>query len=488
MTRESTPASGQRAAVANLLMELPEDAAFSSTFGQAFVTLPRINQTFALADTILHDWFRDRFHRHTGQPLSSRALHEILATLRARAHCNPRRYVIGIRHAARPYPDPAVYIDLCNHDSESVAVTKDGWEITKSSEVFFHSTRGQLPLPRPETTNDERTTTNAFLSHPGIQEWLIAALAPTGPYPVLILHGPPNSGKTTLAKMLRSLIDPVAAPLLPLPSRGDAISKLATRHRVLAFDHVTRMSPSATDALCRISSGCGIEAADAVQLDIARPIIITTPRNGIGDWIPRPDLASRSIAVHLPAIETPRPEHALLSEFDSQRPSLLATLFTSVSEVLASRTQGFVRSTSHVVRALSDSSAHADPLFPAILALPQPTGEWTGTATDLLNEICVTQLVNCTTARALSQRLNLLTPALRSSGLEIEHHRKHAGDRLITLRLPAPCKPRPKQTTPHSVTPYVGGGVPLESDVGQVFNLRPIFNRPPRDQTKVHNA
>ena len=40
--------SEHRAAVANLLLELPEDAVLSSTSGQPFVTLPRTNQTFAL--------------------------------------------------------------------------------------------------------------------------------------------------------------------------------------------------------------------------------------------------------------------------------------------------------------------------------------------------------------------------------------------------------------------------------------------------------
>jgi hypothetical protein len=485
MSRSSTTtASEHRAAIANLLLELPEDAAFSSTFGQAFVTLPHTNQTFALSDALFHDWLRDRFYRHTGQPLTSNALHHITSTLRARAHCNPRRYVVGIRSAGT---GSAIYIDLCNNDSEFVSITKDGWEITKTPEVTFHSTRGQLPLPRPATTHDERTTTNPHLSHPGIHEWLISSLSPTGPYPILILHGPPNSGKTTLAKMLRSLIDPVTAPLLPLPSRERAISKLAARHRVLAFDHVTHMSPTATDALCRISSGCGIEAEDSVQLEIARPIIITTPRNGIGDWIPRPDLASRSIAVHLPAIETPRPEADIQSDFETSRPTLLATLYTTLSESLTK--PNAVRSTQYAARELYESTSHADPLFSPLLALATTQGNWSGTATDLLNRICVTPLLNCSTPRALSQRLNLLTPALISSGIEIEHHHKHGGARLITLRstprnpvtgfpdpsregagsspsgdrrvagypvteLPrrdSPPPPPPKQTTPHRV-------------------------------------
>jgi hypothetical protein len=130
MSRSTTTAASEhRAATANLLLELPEDAAFSSTFGQAFVTLPHINQTFALSDALFHDWLRDRFHRRTAQPLTSNALHHITSTLRARAHCNPRRYVVGIRATGT---GPAIYIDLCNNESESVAITKEGWEITKN--------------------------------------------------------------------------------------------------------------------------------------------------------------------------------------------------------------------------------------------------------------------------------------------------------------------------------------------------------------------
>jgi hypothetical protein len=47
MSSTHSASAEHRAAVANLLMELPEDAAFSSTPGQTFVTLPRINQTLS---------------------------------------------------------------------------------------------------------------------------------------------------------------------------------------------------------------------------------------------------------------------------------------------------------------------------------------------------------------------------------------------------------------------------------------------------------
>ena len=138
MSTTNSPAAEHRAAVADLLMELSEDAAFSSTSGEAFVTLPRTNQTFALSDSLLHDWFRDRFFRRTGHPLTSHSLSHIIATLRARAHCNPRHYLVGIRATGT---DSAIYIDLCNTDSESVSITKDGWEITETPSAAGPSAR-----------------------------------------------------------------------------------------------------------------------------------------------------------------------------------------------------------------------------------------------------------------------------------------------------------------------------------------------------------
>ena len=42
--------------------------------------------------------------------------------------------------------------------------------------------------------------------------WLTAVLRPVGPYPILVLHGEQGSAKSTLAKVLRLLIDPQACP------------------------------------------------------------------------------------------------------------------------------------------------------------------------------------------------------------------------------------------------------------------------------------
>src|SRR5205085_8319020 len=125
------------------------------------------------------------------------------------------------------------------------------------------------------------------------------------------------------ARMLRALIDPVRAPIQPLPSRGREVLELAARDRVLVFDHVTHMSNSTADALCQISSGTGVtvhepgdRTREPLRLDIARPVILTAPRCGVSDWQPRPDLAARIVPVDLPQIANPRTQQDLCNEFN----------------------------------------------------------------------------------------------------------------------------------------------------------------------------
>src|ERR1051326_1243424 len=280
----------QRAAVADLINDLA-DAVFPSPAGHAFVSISigRFHQTLAITDPRFHDWLINRFHIRTGAPLPENALRLVVRTLRARAHCSGRFYMPGIRAAGCTRPKPRLFIDLCNTANESVAIDENGWRVT-SPEVMFHSVRGQLPLPHPEAAPSPRP--NFLTANNDLLNWAVAALQPDGPYPILILQGPSGSGKTTIARSLRMLLDPGFGPLHPLPSRGTGVIELATRSRVLAFDHVTHMSNSVADALCRISSGTCVavrvpgDRRDALHLDIARPVILTAAE----DWKPRSEI------------------------------------------------------------------------------------------------------------------------------------------------------------------------------------------------------
>jgi Mg-chelatase subunit ChlI len=53
---------------------------------------------------------------------------------------------------------------------------------------------------------------------PLVLAWLVAALIPEMPHPVLLLRGEQGTAKSTAAKMLTSLLDPCASQLRTAPA------------------------------------------------------------------------------------------------------------------------------------------------------------------------------------------------------------------------------------------------------------------------------
>jgi hypothetical protein len=58
-----------------------------------------------------------------------------------------------------------------------------------------------------------------------------------------------------LAKMLRALVDPNAAPVRTLPREERDLFIAANNAHVLAFDNLSGLPPWLSDTLCRLASG-----------------------------------------------------------------------------------------------------------------------------------------------------------------------------------------------------------------------------------------
>jgi hypothetical protein len=70
-----------------------------------------------------------------------------------------------------------------------------------------------------------------------IVSWLIAALRPIGPYPVLIINGEQGSGKSICCRVLRRLIDPNGAELRSDTRKEEDVFLAAKNGWVLALDN-----------------------------------------------------------------------------------------------------------------------------------------------------------------------------------------------------------------------------------------------------------
>jgi putative DNA primase/helicase len=79
--------------------------------------------------------------------------------------------------------------------------------------------------------------------------WLVAALRERGPYPVLVVNGEQGTGKSVFSRLVRSLVDPNAAPIRAVPKDDRDLVVSASNSWVLAFDNLSGVPAWFADAL-----------------------------------------------------------------------------------------------------------------------------------------------------------------------------------------------------------------------------------------------
>lgn len=442
------------------------------------------------------DWLRLAHHREFNKPPGSQALQDAIDTLGAIAHFDGDEHPVFIRVG---HHRGAVYIDLGDEDWQAIEVTAEGWRVVFEPPVRFRRTRGMLPLPVPVAGGslDELWTLFPRLEAGDrvlAASWLVGALSPRGPYPILILHGEQGTGKSTAGRMLRGLIDPNTAALRSVPREERDLLIAARNAWVLAFDNLSGTPIWLSDGLCRLSTGGGWATrelytdTDEVLIEAQRPILL----NGIDEIATRDDLRDRSIILQLPTLDdAERLEEAeLWAVYERLRPRVLGALLDAVSMALKRwdevklptrpRMADFARWIAAAEPALpwaegdhltiyagnrQDAAAvslESNPVAQALLAAAgldaaeeskrNEPWTWEGTATDLLR--LVNQQVDeqtqrrkewPKTPRALSSRIRRAAPLLRQAGLDVDLDRREGRDRRRVIAL----QKRTEKDRPH---------------------------------------
>lgn len=365
--------------------------------------------------------------------------------------------------------DDNVYLDLCKADWEVVEITPSGWQVIGESPVKFRRSSGMLPLPMPKAGGSVDGL-HSFLNlddsmWPLVIAWLVAALRPWGPYPVLALFAEQGNGKSTTGRLLRDLVDPNAAPLRAEPRDGRDLMIAANNSWCLAYDNLSHVPPRLSDAFCRLSTGGGFATRElytdqeVVIFDATRPILLTS----IEEVATRADLLERCVIVWLPAIHesSRRPEAKILKALEEARPRILGALLNAVAGALkhlpstnvdslprmadfalwvaaAESVLGWPKGTFMAAYAGNRASAHdvaleASPVARPLLEMLDEQGEWAGTSSDLL-EVLESRVpdqlkrlrVWPSNARSMSGHLKRLAPNLRAAGWQVEFHREHS--------------------------------------------------------------
>lgn len=431
-------------------------------------------ENWPLRSSTFKRWLANFARLQSGQVPTSQGLDDVIRTLEAIAINEGPLFTPFLRVGEA---DDAVYFDLCDDGWRAVKVTPQGWSVVVPP-VKFIRTPAMRPMPEPEAGEgierfrdlvNVKTDADFMLTC----AWLVAALRPKGPYPILVVNGEQGTGKSSFARMLRLLIDPSAAPIRATPKDDRDLIVSAMNSHILAFDNLSSVPEWLSDALCRISTGGGFATRmlhtdrDEIICDVQRPIIL----NGIPTLTSREDLADRALNVHLEVIDKSqrRTEKDLYADFEARRPLILGSLFDAVCAALRNldsvklqqlpRMADFVEWTVAAETGLgwdpgefeevynsnrskvSEAAFEANPVAVAIKDLMAQRTEgvpWEGTPTELLNVLSprVSEAVRRsrswpTTPAVLGNKIERAKPLLREIGILVERHK--ATDRVITI-------------------------------------------------------
>jgi hypothetical protein len=484
-TKEGASEKPLRQSQADQLMHFAEDAEFFHTqSGDTYASIPvgDHRENWPVNSKSFREWLQRQSWKEMESTVSTQALNEVVNTCSARAKFDGPELPVFTRIAQL---EGKMYLDLCDKDWTTVEIDATGWRIVASPPVKFQRTYGMKELPRPVlggSVDELRKFINigSEANWRLVAGWLLAALRSEGPFPILVLHGEQGSAKSTLAKMLRALVDPNRAELRSEPRGIQDVMIAAKNGWIISLDNLSSLPVWLSDSLCRISTGGGFGTrqlysdTEEILIDVQRPSIL----NGIEELAVRGDLLDRSLVLYLPSIpETARrSELELWAAFQDAQPRILGALLTAVSGAMAALPKTHLKSKPRLAdfamwataaesslgwdggafmeaydtnrAAANDLALEASPVAQAIQQCC-PHG-WTGTATDLLNwlnqntaEETLRQKNWPSNATALSGALRRLTPNLRKAGITIEFTRDagHGRKRLIKVSV----KPMPEE-------------------------------------------
>ncbi len=437
-----------------------------------------VNVIFPIKSRSFKVWLANLLWKAAEKAPSSDALAGALNVLQAKAFYEGSKHTLYNRVA--PAPD-GFWIDMADEKWRAIKVTAEGWQVVDSPPILFKRYSHQKPLPTPDPEGNpwglldflninkkDDATRLLFLCN------VISYFIPLIPHVIIVLYGIQGSGKSTLFKIVRRIVDPSAVEVLTLPRNERERVQQLDHHWCAFYDNITSLPTWMSDTLCRAATGGGFTKRELYTDD--HDIIYNFKRcvglNGINIAAQRGDLLDRSLLIGLENIpkKKRRTEEQLLKDFEACKGLILGgflnTLVKAISEypyvqpkelfrmadftrwgctiarALGKTDKDFLNAYETKVKLQIEEAAHSSPVATVLIDYLSNHKKWKGTPSSLYKillghakdmGISTRQKAFPKAPHILVRKLNELAPSLKALGLEVITGIHTGTHRLISI-------------------------------------------------------
>lgn len=239
--------------------------------------------------------------------------------------------------------DEIIYF-LADQTNRCISITADKVKSIRQSNYFFYKKKNMLPQDFPKKTS--KSLYELLRPYINLDEnnyklflvYLCHLFIYDTSHMICIINSTHGSGKSTLTKLIRRLVDPALSENALIPSSKDELINHCANNYIVCFDNTRPLNTYESDTLCAAVTGSVLPkrtlyttcAEDTLFL---KNIIIL---NGI-DIIPKhADFTERSLMFELqPIKEQDRiTETEFWNNFNSDKPEILYAIFQTLKKML----------------------------------------------------------------------------------------------------------------------------------------------------------
>lgn len=445
---------------------------FHNQFNEAYVqTLNSPREIYRLRSREFEDWLCDKFWDLKQNTPHNNAILSVLKVLDRKARSEGQQINVENRVGAVG-KDPIVY-DLSNKEWQAIVVTPTGWEITDNSPVYFRRYSHQKPQTLP---NKDQGDLEVFLDFVNLAKseykllllvYLVSSFIPDIPHPIPILYGPQGAAKTTVARMLRELIDPSVITTLAMPNNLKDLVQLISHQWFVFFDNVTYISDLISNALCRVVTKEGFVKRELFTNDDVVIFCFShcVGINGINLVSRKPDLLDRAILFKLERIRENqrKSEQEIWTDFENKKSIILGGIFNvlskamkihptinskklprmadfaiwgcAITEALGKSKEEFLKVYNQNISEQHEEAIHESLVASTIMSFIKDKKKWKGSPSSLHKELsAMAEKAGWPkSVSMLSRRINEVKTNLEAKGILIEFERGKDGERSIKI-------------------------------------------------------